>query len=176
MYVFLLDAMQYSIIVSATASDAAPLQYIAPYSGCAMGEYFRDNGKHSLMMYDDLSKQAVACRQMSLLLRRPPSREAYPGDLFYLHSRLPERAAKMNNDQRMNEVEDPSENQIGKGVKVAQVINDVTVSSMGKTKNFSNIAIPSRLNSLKGVGRANKNGFNTVKCKHLAWRRVRRVE
>ncbi|XP_063710229.1 ATP synthase subunit alpha, mitochondrial-like [Symsagittifera roscoffensis] len=89
-------AMQYSIIVSATASDAAPLQYIAPYSGCAMGEYFRDNGKHGLIIYDDLSKQAVAYRQMSLLLRRPPGREAYPGDVFYLHSRLLERAAKMN--------------------------------------------------------------------------------
>merc|ERR550539_189096 len=89
-------AMQYSIIVSATASDAAPLQYIAPYSGCAMGEYFRDNGKHALIIYDDLSKQAVSYRQMSLLLRRPPGREAYPGDVFYLHSRLLERAAKMN--------------------------------------------------------------------------------
>merc|ERR1712004_959082 len=91
-------AMQYSIIVSATASDAAPLQYIAPYSGCAMGEYFRDNGKHALIIYDDLSKQAVSYRQMSLLLRRPPGREAYPGDVFYLHSRLLERAAKMNED------------------------------------------------------------------------------
>jgi F-type H+-transporting ATPase subunit alpha len=89
-------AMQYSIIVCATASDAAPLQYIAPYAGCAMGEYFRDNGKHALIIYDDLSKQAVAYRQMSLLLRRPPGREAYPGDVFYLHSRLLERAAKMN--------------------------------------------------------------------------------
>jgi F-type H+-transporting ATPase subunit alpha len=90
------DAMKYTIIVSATASDAAPLQYIAPYSGCAMGEYFRDNGKHALIIYDDLSKQAVAYRQMSLLLRRPPGREAYPGDVFYLHSRLLERAAKMS--------------------------------------------------------------------------------
>nr|AIX97463.1 mitochondrial ATP synthase subunit alpha [Ceratosolen solmsi] len=89
-------AISYSIIVSATASDAAPLQYLAPYSGCAMGEYFRDNGKHALIIYDDLSKQAVAYRQMSLLLRRPPGREAYPGDVFYLHSRLLERAAKMN--------------------------------------------------------------------------------
>ncbi|XP_063221598.1 ATP synthase subunit alpha, mitochondrial [Bacillus rossius redtenbacheri] len=89
-------AMNYSIIVSATASDAAPLQYLAPYSGCAMGEFFRDNGKHALIIYDDLSKQAVAYRQMSLLLRRPPGREAYPGDVFYLHSRLLERAAKMN--------------------------------------------------------------------------------
>ena len=88
--------MKYTIIVSATASDAAPLQYLAPYSGCAMGEYFRDNGKHALIIYDDLSKQAVAYRQMSLLLRRPPGREAYPGDVFYLHSRLLERAAKMN--------------------------------------------------------------------------------
>jgi len=90
------DAMRYTIIVSATASDAAPLQFLAPYSGCAMGEYFRDNGKHALIIYDDLSKQAVAYRQMSLLLRRPPGREAYPGDVFYLHSRLLERAAKMN--------------------------------------------------------------------------------
>ncbi|KAL1502002.1 hypothetical protein ABEB36_007216 [Hypothenemus hampei] len=89
-------AMNYTIIVSATASDAAPLQYLAPYSGCAMGEYFRDNGKHALIIYDDLSKQAVAYRQMSLLLRRPPGREAYPGDVFYLHSRLLERAAKMS--------------------------------------------------------------------------------
>merc|ERR1712002_891371 len=90
------NAMKYTIIVSATASDAAPLQYLAPYSGCAMGEYFRDNGKHALIIFDDLSKQAVAYRQMSLLLRRPPGREAYPGDVFYLHSRLLERAAKMN--------------------------------------------------------------------------------
>merc|ERR1712174_161075 len=90
------DAMKYTIIVSATASDAAPLQYLSPYSGCAMGEYFRDNGKHALIMYDDLSKQAVAYRQMSLLLRRPPGREAFPGDVFYLHSRLLERAAKMS--------------------------------------------------------------------------------
>lgn len=90
------DAMKYTIVVSATASDAAPLQYLAPYSGCSMGEFFRDNGKHALIIYDDLSKQAVAYRQMSLLLRRPPGREAYPGDVFYLHSRLLERAAKMN--------------------------------------------------------------------------------
>jgi len=83
-------------VVSATASDAAPLQYLAPYSGCAMGEFFRDNGRHALIIYDDLSKQAVAYRQMSLLLRRPPGREAYPGDVFYLHSRLLEIAAKMN--------------------------------------------------------------------------------
>jgi len=89
-------AMEYTIVVSATASDAAPLQFLAPYSGCAMGEFFRDNGKHALIIYDDLSKQAVAYRQMSLLLRRPPGREAYPGDVFYLHSRLLERAAKMN--------------------------------------------------------------------------------
>jgi F-type H+-transporting ATPase subunit alpha len=92
------DAMKYTIVVSATASDAAPLQYLAPYSGCAMGEYFRDNGMHALIIYDDLSKHAVAYRQMSLLLRRPPGREAYPGDVFYLHSRLLERAAKMNDD------------------------------------------------------------------------------
>merc|ERR1712050_751398 len=92
------DAMKYSIVVSATASDAAPLQYLAPYSGCAMGEFFRDNGMHALIIFDDLSKQAVAYRQMSLLLRRPPGREAYPGDVFYLLSRLLERAAKMNEE------------------------------------------------------------------------------
>ena len=86
------------IVVAATASDPAPMQYLAPYTGCAMGEWFRDNGKHGLIVYDDLSKQAVAYRQMSLLLRRPPGREAYPGDVFYLHSRLLERAAKMNDD------------------------------------------------------------------------------
>lgn len=90
------DCMKYSIVVAATASDAAPLQFLAPYSGCAIGEFFRDNAKHALIIYDDLSKQAVAYRQMSLLLRRPPGREAYPGDVFYLHSRLLERAAKMN--------------------------------------------------------------------------------
>ena len=90
------DAMAYTVVVAATASDAAPLQFLAPYSGCAIGEYFRDNAKHALIIYDDLSKQAVAYRQMSLLLRRPPGREAYPGDVFYLHSRLLERAAKMN--------------------------------------------------------------------------------
>merc|ERR1712122_129278 len=93
------DAMKYTIVVSATASDAAPLQYLAPYSGVAMGEYFRDNGMHAVIIFDDLSKQAVAYRQMSLLLRRPPGREAYPGDVFYLHSRLLERAAKMNDNQ-----------------------------------------------------------------------------
>jgi len=93
------DAMKYSVVVSATASDAAPLQYLAPYSGCAMGEFFRDNGMHALIIFDDLSKQAVAYRQMSLLLRRPPGREAYPGDVFYLHSRLLERAAKMSDTQ-----------------------------------------------------------------------------
>ena len=90
------DCMKYSVVVAATASDAAPLQFLAPYSGCAIGEFFRDNAKHALIIYDDLSKQAVAYRQMSLLLRRPPGREAYPGDVFYLHSRLLERAAKMN--------------------------------------------------------------------------------
>merc|ERR1711903_32544 len=90
------DAMKYTIVVSATASDAAPLQYLAPYSGVAMGEFFRDNGMHAVIIFDDLSKQAVAYRQMSLLLRRPPGREAYPGDVFYLHSRLLERAAKMS--------------------------------------------------------------------------------
>ncbi|KXG52161.1 ATPase, F1 complex, alpha subunit [Penicillium griseofulvum] len=90
------DAMKYSVIVAATASEAAPLQYIAPFTGCAMGEWFRDNARHAVIIYDDLSKQAVAYRQMSLLLRRPPGREAYPGDVFYLHSRLLERSAKMN--------------------------------------------------------------------------------
>ena len=89
-------ALDYSIIVAATASEPAPMQFLAPFSGCAMGEYFRDNGMHAVIAYDDLSKQAVAYRQMSLLLRRPPGREAYPGDVFYLHSRLLERAAKMN--------------------------------------------------------------------------------
>jgi F-type H+-transporting ATPase subunit alpha len=91
-------AMAYSTVVSATASEPAPLQYIAPYAGCAMGEYFRDNGKHALVIYDDLSKHAQAYRQLSLLLRRPPGREAYPGDVFYLHSRLLERAAKLNDE------------------------------------------------------------------------------
>ncbi len=91
-------AMDYSIVVAATASDPAPMQYLAPFTGCAMGEYFRDNGMHALIGYDDLSKQAVSYRQMSLLLRRPPGREAYPGDVFYLHSRLLERSAKLNDD------------------------------------------------------------------------------
>jgi len=91
-------AMEYTIVVAATASESAPLQYISPYSGCAMGEWFRDNGKHALIIYDDLSKQAVAYRQLSLLLRRPPGREAYPGDVFYVHSRLLERAAKMSDE------------------------------------------------------------------------------
>ena len=91
-------ALEYSVVVAATASDPAPMQFLAPYSGCAMGEFFRDNGMHALIAYDDLSKQAVAYRQMSLLLRRPPGREAYPGDVFYLHSRLLERAAKLNED------------------------------------------------------------------------------
>lgn len=90
--------MKFTTIIAATASDAAPLQFLAPYSGCAMAEYFRDTGKHAVIFYDDLSKQAVAYRQMSLLLRRPPGREAYPGDVFYLHSRLLERAAKMNEE------------------------------------------------------------------------------
>jgi F-type H+/Na+-transporting ATPase subunit alpha len=93
-------ALDYSIIVAATASDPAPMQFLAPFSGCAMGEYFRDNGMHAVIIYDDLSKQAVAYRQMSLLLRRPPGREAYPGDVFYLHSRLLERAAKLNDDNK----------------------------------------------------------------------------
>ncbi len=91
-------AMDYSIVVAATASDPAPMQFLAPYSGCTMGEFFRDNGRHAVIFYDDLSKQAVAYRQMSLLLRRPPGREAYPGDVFYLHSRLLERAAKMSDE------------------------------------------------------------------------------
>ncbi len=93
-------ALDYSIVVAATASDPAPMQFLAPFSGCAMGEYFRDNGMHAVIIYDDLSKQAVAYRQMSLLLRRPPGREAYPGDVFYLHSRLLERAAKMNDEHK----------------------------------------------------------------------------
>ena len=93
-------ALEYSIVVAATASEPAPLQFLAPYTGCTMGEFFRDNGMHAVIFYDDLSKQAVAYRQMSLLLRRPPGREAYPGDVFYLHSRLLERAAKMNDAQR----------------------------------------------------------------------------
>jgi F-type H+-transporting ATPase subunit alpha len=93
-------ALDYSIVVAATASDPAPMQFLAPFAGCAMGEYFRDNGMHAVIVYDDLSKQAVAYRQMSLLLRRPPGREAYPGDVFYLHSRLLERAAKMNDDHK----------------------------------------------------------------------------
>merc|ERR1712087_333713 len=92
------DCLKYTTIVAATASDAAPLQFLAPYTGCAMAEYFRDNGMHAVIFYDDLSKQAVAYRQMSLLLRRPPGREAYPGDVFYLHSRLLERAAKMSKE------------------------------------------------------------------------------
>jgi len=91
-------AMEYSIVVAATASEPAPLQFLAPYAGCTMGEYFRDNSMHAVIVYDDLTKQAVAYRQMSLLLRRPPGREAYPGDVFYLHSRLLERSAKMNED------------------------------------------------------------------------------
>jgi len=91
-------ALEYSIVVSATASEPAPLQFLAPYAGCAMGEFFRDNGMHALIIYDDLSTQAVAYRQMSLLLRRPPGREAYPGDVFYIHSRWLERAAKLNDD------------------------------------------------------------------------------
>jgi len=92
-------AMEYTTVIAATASEAAPLQFIAPYSGCAMGEYFRDSGRHALVIFDDLSKQAVAYRQLSLLLRRPPGREAFPGDVFYLHSRLLERAAKMSNEE-----------------------------------------------------------------------------
>ena len=93
-------AMEYTIIVSATASDPAPLQFISPYTGCTIGEYFRDKGGHALIIYDDLSKQATAYRQLSLLLRSPPGREAYPGDVFYLHSRLLERAAKLSRQTR----------------------------------------------------------------------------
>jgi F-type H+-transporting ATPase subunit alpha len=93
-------ALDYAIVIAATASDPAPMQFLAPFSGCTMGEYFRDNGMHAVIIYDDLSKQAVSYRQMSLLLRRPPGREAYPGDVFYLHSRLLERAAKMNDDNK----------------------------------------------------------------------------
>src|SRR5690606_16787072 len=89
-------AMDYTIIVNASASDPAAMQFLAPYSGCAIGEYFRDNGRHALTIYDDLSKQAAAYREISLLLRRPPGREAYPGDVFYLHSRLLERASKLS--------------------------------------------------------------------------------
>ena len=92
-------AMEYTIVVSASASDPAPMQYLAPFAGCAMGEYFRDSGRHALCIYDDLSKHAAAYREISLLLRRPPGREAYPGDVFYLHSRLLERAAKLNNEK-----------------------------------------------------------------------------
>jgi F-type H+-transporting ATPase subunit alpha len=92
-------AMEYSIVVSATASESAPLQFLAPYTGVTMGEFFRDSGRHALLVYDDLSKQAVAYRQLSLLLRRPPGREAYPGDVFYLHSRLLERASKLSNKE-----------------------------------------------------------------------------
>src|SRR4029079_11406827 len=91
-------AMDYTIVVAATSSDPAPMQYIAPFAGCAMGEYFRDHNRHALVIYDDLSKHAAAYREISLLLRRPPGREAYPGDVFYLHSRLLERAAKLNDD------------------------------------------------------------------------------
>src|SRR5271166_6302867 len=91
-------ALDYTIVIAATASDPAPMQFLAPYSGCTMGEHFRDNGRHAVIFYDDLSKQAVSYRQMSLLLRRPPGREAYPGDVFYLHSRLLERAAKMSDE------------------------------------------------------------------------------
>merc|ERR1711915_223976 len=100
------DAMKYCTVVAATASEAAPLQFLAPFTGCSIGEHFRDNGKHAVIFYDDLSKQAVAYRQMSLLLRRPPGREAYPGDVFYLHSRLLERAAKMNEETNVISITD----------------------------------------------------------------------
>ena len=101
-------ALEYSIIVAATASDPAPMQYLAPFAGCTMGEFFRDNGMHAVIAYDDLSKQAVAYRQMSLLLRRPPGREAYPGDVFYLHSRLLERAAKLNEEHGLGSLTAPA--------------------------------------------------------------------
>ncbi len=109
----LAGAMDYTIIVAATASDPAPLQYIAPYTGCAIGEYFRDQGKHALVIYDDLSKQAVAYRQVSLLLRRPPGREAYPGDVFYIHSRLLERAAKVREDFIIVDKDAPGGTKVG---------------------------------------------------------------
>ena len=112
------DAMKYSIVVSATASESAPLQYLVPYVGCTMGEYFRDNGKHVLVIYDDLSKQAVAYRQLALLLRRPPGREAYPGDVFYLHSRLLERAAKMREDWIIVDANAPDTTEVGVDHKV----------------------------------------------------------
>lgn len=112
------DAMKYTIVVSATASESAPLQYLVPYVGCTMGEYFRDNGKHVLVIYDDLSKQAVAYRQLALLLRRPPGREAYPGDVFYLHSRLLERAAKMREDWIVVSNTDPDHTETGIDGKV----------------------------------------------------------
>lgn len=112
------NALEYTIVVSATASDSAPLQYLAPYVGCTMGEYFRDNGKHVLVIYDDLSKHAVAYRQLALLLRRPPGREAYPGDVFYLHSRLLERAAKMREDWIVVEGDANSEKESGVDGKV----------------------------------------------------------
>ncbi|MFA5623700.1 MAG: F0F1 ATP synthase subunit alpha [Bradymonadales bacterium] len=112
------NALDYTIVVSATASDSAPLQYLAPYVGCTMGEYFRDNGMHVLVIYDDLSKHAVAYRQLALLLRRPPGREAYPGDVFYLHSRLLERAAKMREDWIVVEGDASSEKEVGVDKKV----------------------------------------------------------
>ncbi len=112
------DAMKYTIVVSATASESAPLQYLVPYVGCTMGEYFRDNGKHVLVIYDDLSKQAVAYRQLALLLRRPPGREAYPGDVFYLHSRLLERAAKLREDWIIVDKNASDDTEIGLDQKV----------------------------------------------------------
>lgn len=112
------DAMKYTIVVSATASESAPLQYLVPYVGCTMGEYFRDNGKHALVIYDDLSKQAVAYRQLALLLRRPPGREAYPGDVFYLHSRLLERAAKLREDWIIVDADASDSTEVGVDGKV----------------------------------------------------------
>ena len=111
--------MDYSVIINAPASSAAPMQYIAPFAGAAVGEYFRDTGRHALVIYDDLSKQAVAYRELSLLLKRPPGREAYPGDVFYLHSRLLERAAKIINDDevasKMNNIPDELKSQVKGG-------------------------------------------------------------
>ena len=132
-------AMEYTTIVSATASDPAPLQFLAPYTGCTMGEYFRDNGMHALIIYDDLSKQAVAYRQMSLLLRRPPGREAYPGDVFYLHSRLLERAAKLNDDNgggSLMEANALAHLFLGGGVKVQVKTSRGNIHSLGERRGF----------------------------------------
>src|SRR4028118_2148404 len=118
-------ALEYSIVIAATASDPAPMQFLAPFSVCAMGEFFRDNGMHALIVYDDLSKQAVAYRQMSLLLRRPPGREAYPGDVFYLHSRLLERAAKMNDENGSGSLTAPPISETTAGDRSAHIPTNV---------------------------------------------------